>query len=515
MGLLAPSPLFNFRSGSAPDEAPSASTQWRDRYVVDVVARLKYLQLWIDDPDYALQVDPDVYNKIEREIAIEGPRIFRRHKVAGTEKSVHVEPDPSDPRSAALVPYFNALLAKLERFDTARYNLADSFFKGLTVGLISGDWFETRLPCDTKTRRWWFPLEIRDVDKQRLRQEFDPTTKIERWIIFDFRRNEYVQITPESSWHYIFHRYDTTERSLNYGAGVAARLVFYWTVKTIAFETFVRGAERWGYGWVTAKLKNLVGGATSGDLSTYRAKVNELIDSLTKQRENHIFVHDMDHVELDLQEPSGTGGEILEKIVRYCDEQIRMFMLGALLPTGGGADVGSNARADTESDSQEVLLGYDQSILAQTLTRSLFGAVRRCNDGNFRDLGFGPIHNPRFGLRSEKAPDFKAGTERVTAMLDRGVPLKRSEAYEISGFTEPDLNDPKDVLRGPAAAPSPIAAPPTGGPFAPRPPAPGQFAAGRMAARRPRAGIARFAAELRAEAEAIRNLAARLRTPAA
>lgn len=457
------------------DPRQPAAFQVRNQYITDILTRLRYLSLWVDDPDQAMTLDPWVYEKIEREVTIEAARNFRRHKVAGSGKSIHIEADPADPRSGALVGPFQALLARLERFDTARSNLADAFFKGLTVGLLEGDWYEAVLPGDSMPRMWWFPLSLRDVDKRRVRQEYAPGTHQERWTIFDFERNEWQVIRPETAWHYVWHRYDTTERSLNYGVGIAQRLVYYWTVKTVLWETSVRGAERWGFGWVVAKLSGLLGGASTTNIETYGAKVNALITQLEKQREKHVFVHDKEAVELEVLEPTGTGHEMLERLMRYCDEQIRIMILGAVLPTGGGSDVGSNARAETEADSTEALLEYDRSILAETLTRGLLGAIRRCNAANLAAMGYGPdVAMPRFAIRHDRAPNFKERAEVVQILRASGVPLRASEVYEQTGFTAPDPSNPADTLAPPAPVP---AVPVTGGqvdpsgydPFAPAP----------------------------------------------
>lgn len=452
---------------AAPDERQPlpANYQVRNQYLTDTLSRLRYLSLWIDDPDQALELDPFVYEKIEREIVIEKARNFRRHSVAGSRKACHVEADPSDPRSALLVPVFEALLGRIERFDTARNNLADAFFKGMTVGLLEGDWIRWRLPGDTEERLWWFPLQIRDIDKRRVRVEYDKDHK-ERWTIFSFERNQWEMIKAEDAWHYLWHRYDTTERSLNHGTGLCQRLVYYWTIKTVAFETFTRGAERWGYGWVVASLKNLIGGSTAPDLKTYTAAANELVSALEKQREKHIFVKDMDHVDVEVFGPQGTGHEMLRDILDYCDQQITGLILAATMPTGsGGKDSGSGwDKAEVEQDSTAALLEYDRSILAETL-RGLLLAVHRCNEGNLAAMGLEGIATPRFSINEERAPDHKGNADVVAVLLNAGVPLKKSEVYEKTGFTAPDPGDEEDTI-APAA---PQAAPglPQGAPGAP------------------------------------------------
>jgi len=456
--------------------APLAAQQHYTRYVTDTLSKLKYLQLWIEDPDAALAYDTGIYEKIEKELVIEAARNYRRLKVAGTKSLVQIHASEGDPRSKMLIPVFKRLLSKLKRFDTARNNLADAFFVGMTVAQISGDWFEAVMPGDTKPRRWWFPIELKDVDKRRMRIEFDPETRRERWTIFDFRRNLWVQLTEKNDWHYLFHRYDTKERSLGYGVGLAQRLVYYWTVKTIAFTTFVQGAERWGYGWVVAEMSSMLGGAGATNLDTYLAKVNTIIEAIEKQREKHVFVHDRDNLSLKVMEPAGSGSEMLLKILDYCDTQFRILLLGSVLPTGGGGDTGSNARAEVEDSSSEALYSYDRAILSESMNH-LMAVIRRCNLSNLAAMGAGNIENPVFILQNHKAGNPLERAQIAQLAINMGLELSKRELYEQLEFTPPDPQRPDDVLKPPAPPmmggnPPDLAADGSGGdPNAAQPPA--------------------------------------------
>jgi len=422
-------------------------------YLTDLITRLRGLRTWLEDPDHALELDPEFYKKVEKEVVIESARIYRRHKVAGTRRSWFLEPE--NKRSQVLIPLFESFLNRISRFDSVRYNLADAFFKGMTVGLIEGDWFTCRLGNDMVARRWWIPVQVRDIDKQRLSIEFDEGGN-PSWTIFDFRRYNHVQITPQNLWHYIFHRYDTRESSLGYGSGLGARIVYYWTVKTIIWEIFVQGGSRWGYGWVIAKLSNLLAGSTSEDLETYAAKVDTVITQLEKQREEHIFVSDKD-VEIEVGSPSGEGGSIIIKILDYCDRAIVAIVSGGWFPSfsdSGSDRTGSGGYNSTEvrSEASEAVFSYDRSILSECITDGLIKCIHRCNYPTLSQMGYGSMDPPRFILQDIRAPNHVQRAEILKFAYAIGLPVAKVDAYEQLGIPEPDQDD--EILVNPNFNPS-------------------------------------------------------------
>lgn len=433
---------------------PPAQQQALNEYVYTILSRLRYLQTWLEDPDHALELDPQFYEKVSREITIEAARIYRRQRVAGTSATVHLE--AGDPDSKALVPIFEKLLSYLQRYDTARFNLADAFFQGWTVAKIEGEFANLIVPGDMVERRWWVPTQLRDIGKGSVRREFvyEPDLQ-ERWTIFDFYTHRWVVLGPEDVYRYIVHQYDTQHRHVSYAGGLAARLVYYWTVKTIAFETWVRGADRWGFGWVVAKISNLLGGSTTDNLETYRKKVDVVIESLEKQRERHIYVHDKDRLELEVVHPPEHAGKTLLAMIEYCDRQTTILQLGSYLPTGQGSTEhssgGSLARSKTEQESREALFTYDRSALAETLSQGLHGSIWYYNYANFVDLGLDTLRYPRAVLKDEEKPDTQDSVMSAQAILGYGLPLKKSEVYRrLGGWTPPDADD--DMLAPPMQA---------------------------------------------------------------
>lgn len=425
-------------------ETRLALYQHLNTFTSRMLMALKRLQTWLDDPDQALKVDSEFYEKVQRELVISSALSYRQHLVAGTSRGVSLH--PGDEESSFLVPIYQRALDHVARFSSARFNLARAFFAGTAVAVIHGTWARLLMPGDWTVRRWWVPTHLEDVDKGRLRVEFGDD-RTQRWTLFDVYREAWVVLDETNQHMVIWHQYDTADRHLGFGGGLAAQLVYYWTVKTLLLEALSSGASRIGFGWIHARIKNLLGAASATDLTTYSTLVDQVIAQVEKQRSHNVFVSDMDAVELDAFAPPGANNarsNIVMESLNYVDRVLTTRILGSVLPTGGGDQAqGSMARAQVEKQSEGSLIAYDRETLAESLG-ALCRCFRVCNERNLRAMGVWDMTDPEFHLGIEK-PDPQVAGASLDRVAKYQIPVRKTDVYEaLEGFSQPDAND--DVM---------------------------------------------------------------------
>lgn len=416
-----------------------------DRYTTDLASVYRSWRIY--DPSYALSRDPDIDEKILLDDVIAAGVAARKHKVAA--RSWTIEPAQDDPLNKRAASVVEALLKKIHQFGHARFNLADAVIKGRAYGYICGR-FQVAKFGDGKPRTWWVPTNIEDIDRRRFRRiSKNENGKIRTWWEwFDVAAYRWKEIPPEASRALITHVYDDDESNLGYGRGLMDSLFFTWRAKRVALEQGLQGLTRWAQGLVVASIDSLRDGSVA---KTNAALVQNAIDEINKHRSEHVLVKGKDD-EIEVINGGMEGHQIVMSLIQYFDSTITRLLMGSLLPTGGGSEVGSNARAEVEDDASEALIQFDRNLLDDTLTRDLVQLVWDLNRDNFAQLGLYDAECPRFNTTQERMADPKVSSEVIVSLLGAGIPLKREEVYEKTGFSVPGDDD--EVIEG-HAAPSP------------------------------------------------------------
>lgn len=397
-----------------------------------------YLGDWrVYDPSYALSQDPDIYAKVERDAIIAQAIRQRQHAVAG--KRWTVESASDDPRDKRLAQVVEQLLKKVKRFNPARFQLSKAFLLGSTFAAIEGRFRKVKLPGDTAERSWWVCEGLKDVDRRRFMRwstrDQDTQEVHVRWKMWSLATRQFEELThPE--W-YVKHIYDDREASLGHGVGLIEPLYWYFMAKGIALREGLAGLERWAQGWVIAKV------SPEREASVDRTNddvVERWIDRLQKHRSRHVFVHSTDE-EIEVKDaPMGAAGMVTEYL-NYLDSAVTRLLTGSLLPSGGGGQAGSYARADVESDVSVMVTQYDQELLDETMSDQLIGFLCDINRPVLAEIGLDGATLPHLRSVRAKFEDPEANARVIQAALQVNVPLVAAEVYEKLGMTKPTDED--------------------------------------------------------------------------
>jgi len=395
------------------------------------------------DPDYALAQDPEYWEKVQRDPVIKHAFEARLHKVAGRDWQLVPGKRRARPVDEDAVTLMEEIVDMVPGLTQARYHLAKGVFLGETWGYIEG----SRRPMTVggRTGNWWLPTRIRNIDKRRIRSvpDWDSGAAAGRRItmayeIHDIETHTWAPIHPSAPL--IHFAYDDEESRLGHGRGLAEAIYFYHYAKGIVLREGLEGLEKWARGMVVAKIS----GKGSSPLSNETTR-DAYLDELEQQRQGGIFAMDADD-ELDVLWADASGHTQVFAWLEYLDQAITQVILGSVLPTGGGADVGSNARAEVESDSTETLVGYDRRALYESISRYLVGAIWYWNQKEIKALGLGDAAMPRLTATSVDESDPEKVARTVAAILGAGIPLVKTELYDRLGWSMPSEDD--EIIEG-------------------------------------------------------------------
>lgn len=401
------------------------------------------------DLDYALAQDPDAWEKVRRDPIILQSVTYRVHQIAGTHWTI--EPASDRPQDKLVAEIIEQILKRIERFQEARMELAEGVITARTYQMILGGRDYLSLGDEgSHPQWWWIPGNLKDIDRRRVRfvpeREYDSVTKRNSKIhvkaeLFSIEREAW-ELLDHPEWLVKFVRYDRENRT-GYGEGLLNAIYFYSWAKDVVLEEGLKGLERWAQGIVTAKIDGLREASPAKNNATVR---DEWLDVIHNMRSRHALVYDKAD-ELDVKETTGTGHQMVTDFLHYFDDAITRLISGALLPMGGGANVGSNARSVSEAETQESVIQFDRSLLDEVITRDLIGLTWRLNKSNFANLGLGDSHMPHFKTVQQRIEDPEKAARVAQILLGiKGVTVVKSELMRKVGFSIATPGD--DVIEG-------------------------------------------------------------------
>jgi len=399
--------------------------------------------VWLPDQDYALRQDINVWEVIRRDPICFQAIEQRLHKVAAKDWIVAPARETPSPADVAVAKIAEEWISAIDGFGAFRYNLAKGIFRARAFAYPEGE----RRPATFGgvAGQWWCVDRIRDIDPRRIRympqatRQPDGSDKIEVFAeMWSLERHGWVRILPDDWQMFVRFVYDDDEAQLGHGRGVLNALYFYHYAKGIALREGLQGLERWAQGIVAAKVKSLRETSAGNDTA---AQVAEWLAVIEKMRSRHALVHDAED-ELTVHETSGSGGQMVVQILSYLDSAIVRAATGSLLPSGGGSSVGSNARAEVESDTSEDLVQFDRACLDEAITRDLLGQFWRLNRPQLVLAGYAAAGCPKLRSNTLKREDPEKSARVANTLLQARVKLRQSEVYEKTGYTMPQPGDP-------------------------------------------------------------------------
>lgn len=409
--------------------------------------------MWLPDPDWALEQDANVWEIVQRDPVIAHAINQRLTSVASIEPGVHPGgPRPEDKHAAEVC---EAAIAEIDGYGESRYQLAKMVMMGRTYGFLG--WTRRRLVLAGHLDNWCVPVSITPIDKRRIQYVPTPTRQPDGTTTYPLRLQmqrrsdgQWIDLDDDSLRQLIAPRYDDEESRLGYGRGILGAVYFYHYAKGQLLREGLAGITRMARGMPVVTLQKdrmASAGKSNDDRRTAWLNTIQAMDA-----QGGLVFEEGDTI--DVKYPSGEGARATTEMIRYLDEGVTQLILGSVLPTGGGSDVGSNARAEVESESSQVLVQHDRRILDDAYTRTIFDGFWRHNVPQLCRAGIYTARKPKIRSVQESREDPKTIAETAKVILDSGVPLKRAEYYERIGWEMPAPGE--DVIEGIAAPADPF-----------------------------------------------------------
>lgn len=391
------------------------------------------------DTSFALGMDPAFDEAMRRDPVVLQAINDRLASVAG--KSWTVQPASDDEDDKRMSSIIESLLRRIRDFRSARRNLAHAIFDARSYAEVHGDRKFVKLPArdrksEPETAPMWVPRRMQDIGAKRM-----------RWGILAGGQTQlqYASI-PSGEWRPVdtsAHMlvsvcYDNREASLGYGRGLREGCYFYMWAKELALREGLQGLERWAQGMVVAKIDSKLGGKLDKESAAVAA---EYLDILRKHRGRFGGIAIDKQDEVDVKWPTGSGQAMVTEFVRMMDDALTRLITGALLPSGGGGQVGSLARAEEEGSTIERVTQLDRDVIDEALTHDLIRRLVDVNRPQFAELGLADADYPRFETIQSKTEDPTKNATVVQTALASGVPLRKDEVYRKLGFTQPGEDD--------------------------------------------------------------------------
>lgn len=390
------------------------------------------------DPDLATANDPDIYERVKRDPVIAHAIEQRLHMIAGTEWMV--VPGDETRESKLLARIVEDALRHIARFAEARYELAQAIITSRSFAYVNTEEKVTRLGGLSKMP-WTVPTFLDDIDRRRIRLvpifegEGDERTLRTEWELYSIVRGTYERLAnPE---YFVKFIAQDEEARTGHGRGLLEGIYFYHFAKTTILREALQGIQRWAQGTLVAKIDGL---REASEAKTNENLVSQWIDALTDMKARHHLIHDAVD-EVTLLTGGMEGYQMVRDMLDYLDSGVTRYILGSLLPTGGGADKGSLARAYVEESSRELLIRHDQMLEDEIITRDVIGLFLRLNRRIIRGLGLGDAAAPRFETVVRRDEDPKDTVQIIGTALTSGVPLRKDEVYRKLRFSVPGPDD--------------------------------------------------------------------------
>jgi hypothetical protein len=451
-------------------------------------------QVWLWDPGYALQEDPAIYEKMLRDPVVAGALDHLERLIVGHDWSYQPREDEKEDRELSRV--LEGLTRKQRGFPQAIKNLSRASFMGASWGLIFPERRKLRLG-DGKEREWTVIAKVRDVDKRRFRltqaytlgqqtpskvpdvgqlRNTDRSVELEkevsaaqaagrfpptalgsfRWEFhrgWDYRNHSSLWWAPLSATapdeRWIQHVPDNSERGLGYGFGWADDVYFYWLGKQNVMKYGLQGLERWGQGFLYARVKALREGGYAKGANQASVMQNTLASMRTWRAENYAVVDE--NTELALLDMPATAEAACREWIEYFDREITKRLLAALQPTGGGKGSGSFSSSKIEEGSTDSMVAYLRTVLCETWDHTATAFLVEHNQDNLAELGLLGVEAGGLQLRGKETRAIDDVVKVFTLARDLQRPVRNEDFYSWTGLTAPNDEDEAVVFDLPAA----------------------------------------------------------------
>ena len=261
-----------------------------------------------------------------------------------------------------------------------------------------------------------------------------------RWTYLprDFAPNAAAPLTPRllteqepiygeeiEPWTFVLHT-DSTRSTLPQRAGLWRTLAWHWMFANFSLKDWIVFLDRYGQPF---KLGKYPAGMDPAEVEVLKSAVRAAGDSGAVINDQTL---------LEIIESKGTGTDMHERLVRYCDEQITLVILGQTATTQGTPGKLGNEQA--QADVREELVQADAADLAETLRNALIWPLVGWNFG-------WDVLLPQFAFIFDKAEDLEKKANTYKVLVDIGVPVTVRQAQEEFGILPAEGEEPLLSLR--------------------------------------------------------------------
>lgn len=419
----------------------------------------------LSDPSIASLRDPESFETMLNEPCIRQAFDRRATLTAGLSWNIEAEGDGDAAKQAAKLS--EKMLRSIRQFRESRKHLAKSAVTRGT-GFVHLEWERRWMPLgDGRMREWRVPSMLKPIDRREFRAvpstdfRSQPQVVHVEWERWDVARSSWTRIDPREKPNYVRHAYDDGPERLGYGHGLMDAVYFFWYFLTAIREEHLQGIEFWSRGFIEVLVKNAREGT----------KINQtLVDNYQTQiehhRSRHSFVHDAED-EVKLTTGGGEGSSICVEAIKELKAEIRALVNHSSDNVVSNEN-GSYARADAQSDSEQMIVEADRESLSETLTVGVLERAWRLNLGNVAELGLAGESPGKFAIVNQKVADPEKTVGVFDKALRAGIPIPKKFAYDELGIPMPKPNeeviqpisqaatDPFAALAGLGGGPRPV-----------------------------------------------------------
>jgi phage gp29-like protein len=376
-----------------------------------------------DEGDTAAQYE--LFEEVERDPRVS--RLYFRRRLAVVGKPLQITPANDTPEAQRAADLCNELVlgvdgqGGIKDFDDALYDLSDAIGKAFAAAQIVWD-LDGGLWVPKRLKRWpqrefylGDPLEHEDYDPDELR------------VITDTERTSGKPITDFAPGQWIVHQQRCWSQPLARAALFRA-VTWYWLFKKFGMKDWSILLERFGIPPRIGKY----GPGTSDD------EQDDLWKAVRDMGKDHAcIIPEATTIEL-LKETGGKTEVPHPKMVRHCNEEISVAIMGNTMTTEQGDRGARSAKEAFQTDEYEQA-EFDAKRLAATIKAQLLEPIVRFNIGPKA-----PVPKCEFMLDDYDDLESRGRVDKV--LVEMGVPLAIDYFYDA--YDRPKPGEDEEVIEG-------------------------------------------------------------------
>ncbi|KKL97528.1 hypothetical protein LCGC14_1833590, partial [marine sediment metagenome] len=370
----------------------------------------------VEDPDFAVQKDSKIYEKMLRD-----PQIFyclyvRKAAISGLPWVLKTAPGlEQDAMAQGLVKKAEARLRRIPRWSELVDNIQDAILPGISIN---------ELIWELGPQGEYIVADHHPVNKDRIK--FD---KQGRMYLLAPQTPTTGTLCPP--YKFIKHLFNVTDGSWKapetggysyYGRGLAdTPLYHYFYFKMMALKFMLKELERYG---IPSKI--LYTGPQNAQLAE---KMSEIMIAL-KNDSVVVIPGKKGDVQVDIVKTTRSGNMFI-LFINYIDSLITKTILGQELMTEMPG-VGSYAAAAVHQSVFGIISEQDRTLLRDTLDRTLLRYDTQLNTPNIK-----PEYYPRFDFKKSPIEDTSSFLATVESAVRMGIAVSEGQVREFTGLREP------------------------------------------------------------------------------